>query len=241
MKIVGLISLKGGVGKSTLVVLCAQLLAERGFRVLIVDTDIQNSTTFKYDPTLTLANTKNLANVFMDSSKVLDNIETVAANIDLIPSAMNLIKFGTLPVKTLRLVLKKVESKYDFVLLDTAPAWDALVKTVYNASDLIISPVEPSEFNLKTVETMSETYDMEDDEKLPLWHILPCAFNLRVSRHAELLEQYKKQFPNTMDFVIPQTENVGKIVEGREFRKDSAAFKSLSESLNRLMDFVENK
>lgn len=239
MKTVSFLSLKGGVGKSTLAILIAFLLSYRKHKVLVIDLDIQNSTTYRFDKDLVLADTKNIAHVFMDPTKILDNIINVAPGIDLIPSSMNLIQFGTLPIKTLRLILKKLDGVYDFVVLDTAPSWDAIVRTAFEASSLIISPVEPSEFNLKTVRTMRDSYDMENEEKLNHWTIVPTNFNLSLVRHKELLKAYEEEFKNTSKIVIPATENVAKMVEGKELRKNTDAYKNLELSLEALINYIE--
>ena len=48
METITFASIKGGTGKSSLTILSANLLASRGFKVLVIDLDVQNSTTFYY-------------------------------------------------------------------------------------------------------------------------------------------------------------------------------------------------
>jgi len=239
LKTVASISLKGGVGKSSFVILCAMLLAERGKKVLVWDLDIQNSTTFRYDPELVLANEKNAARIFMEPGTLHENIVTVGDGVDLVPSSMNLAKFGTLPANTLKLILKKLRGVYDVVLIDTAPAWDAVVRSAFTAADILITPCEPSEFNQMNIAKMQEIYELEDDEKLERWHVIPTGFDLGMARHREILEKYRTNYGERITpFVVEACEDFPKLVEVRKVREWTGSFKRLMEQLNQVVDLI---
>ena len=65
MRVVTFSSLKGGVGKSSLTIQTANCLGAAGFKVLVIDMDLNNSVSSYYldDQTKELIGEKNIANV----------------------------------------------------------------------------------------------------------------------------------------------------------------------------------
>ena len=94
MNIVTFSSIKGGVGKSSHVILTANCLAAAGYKVLVIDMDLNNSTTFFYS-TKKLAQkqqTKNIAAAITRSETKLPDFvyKTGNQNLDIIPSSIYL-------------------------------------------------------------------------------------------------------------------------------------------------------
>ena len=143
-------SIKGGVGKSSVVLLLANNLASRGHKVLVIDMDLNNSITFYY--TMGVENAKEKCErqniVFAMTQTDLESniIQTKKSRIDLIPSSLGLCDIRDIEFRRLNKCISKLEG-YDFILIDTSPTYDNIVQNALYAADYIISPVEFSEFN----------------------------------------------------------------------------------------------
>lgn len=168
-KIVSLINMKGGVGKSTLTVnLAWHFAAYRNWlkKVLVVDLDPQfNASQYllgvdgykqiidESRPTvwdIFEAHTKipgaKVRNV--EPKDTVRNVTTVqgGGRLDLIPSRLELALTLKNPgTKALHLApaLKKLDGKYDLILIDCAPTESILSTAAYLSSDYILVPVKP--------------------------------------------------------------------------------------------------
>lgn len=166
-QVISIVSTKGGVGKTTLTANIAALLADFGFRVLMIDADVQPSLS-KYYP-LSHQASQGIVELMLGKSDD-ENIrhcisQTVYSNLDIVVS--NNIS-GDIQTKMQgrpdRAVLLKsklmhpVIRQYDFVLIDTQGAVGALQDAASFAADLLISPVMPE--TLSAREFLSGTYEM---------------------------------------------------------------------------------
>jgi chromosome partitioning protein len=168
-KTVSLINMKGGVGKSTLTVnLAWHFAAYRDWlkKVLVVDLDPQfNASQYL----LGVSGYKQIIDegrptmwdIFEAHTKIpgvkanpvepkatVRNVSTIqgGGRLDLIPSRLELaLSLKTPGTKALLLApaLKKLESKYDLILIDCPPTESILSTAAYLSSDYILVPVKP--------------------------------------------------------------------------------------------------
>lgn len=158
MKTVTFSAIKGGVGKSSLCILTANFLTAAGYRVLVADLDIQNSTSFYYLQDPAAADARNMARALTDgdlSGNIITGLFT-----DLIPASFNLIKLRAISEKTLPRIKEQL-SGYDYFLIDTPPTLDNIVLNAVNASDLVITPVYLSQFDWKSAAFYRDQIDLE--------------------------------------------------------------------------------
>jgi chromosome partitioning related protein ParA len=146
-KIYGIVSTKGGVGKTSLAANLGGILADMGQRVLLVDGDFQQtlSVYFKIrsqapfglkalvtraDPTDCISRTAidHLDIVLSDdpSGKLIDWFRESASNVYYLAAA-----------------LKKLDDHYDYVLIDSQGARGILQQSIILASDTLLSPIIP--------------------------------------------------------------------------------------------------
>ena len=137
---------KGGVGKSTTAQTLAIGLAQKKYKVLVVDLDPQcsTSTTFKVND-----KPNNIYDVLRGNCSINDAIYT-NNYIDLISSSLELInaddefKKGAYQYKMHKLVkeqLDKVKDKYNYIIIDTPPNLSLLTTNAIYSSDAVLIPM----------------------------------------------------------------------------------------------------
>ncbi len=160
---------KGGSGKSTTCSNVGAAMAAAGYRVLLLDGDMQcNLSLALLEEDVVLEYAKSARNLYygIKEQKDLSDyiISTPYENLDLIPSStlMSSIEFELFSKWQrefiLRKLLKKVKESgtYDFILMDAPPTLGAWVMNLLCASDYLIIPVEASPWGLFGLANMFE-------------------------------------------------------------------------------------
>ncbi len=149
-------SLKGGVGKSTLTILFSYLLKDLGKKILIVDMDPQNSITsyfFNYVHNVEIYNTYSMLKGGVSFNNCVGKIND---HIFIIPAHPILENFNLEPIDYKEIVLElRIEQnisayEFDYILLDTPPHRDFLVKNALNITDHIIIPVQVERWSIES-------------------------------------------------------------------------------------------
>uniref|UniRef100_UPI003C7E47EE ParA family protein n=1 Tax=Pseudomonas veronii TaxID=76761 RepID=UPI003C7E47EE len=149
MRVVSVVSTKGGVGKTTVTANLGGLLADAGLRVLLIDLDSQ-PTLSSYYALSQKANAGAYELVALNLTAPAQIFSrTVVAGLDLIISNDDQGQLGTLllhaPDGRLRLrnLLDNFRPGYDLLLIDTQGARSVLLEMAILASDLALSPITP--------------------------------------------------------------------------------------------------
>ncbi len=194
---------KGGVGKSTVSVSIAHGLALKKHRVLLVDTDDQGQDAFL----LGVKPPKGLAEVLSDDLPAKDAIFLARPNLWILAGgkALSAAKrdigrkdYGA--EQTLADALKPIEDQFDFIIIDTSPAWDTLtINTLFYASE-VLTPVS---LEALTINSLAEFVNRLESVKkfnksLDHAYILPTFHDGRVKKSAEILNQLKKHFSDKL-------------------------------------------
>jgi len=204
---------KGGVGKSTTCVNFAHYLALKGYRVLVVDTDSQATTTsmFGYMPDAQVTQEQTLL-PYLDSSEsslVYAVRKTYWPNIDLIPSCLALYEAEMAIAahlaaegdrakrleffSELKFGIETVSQHYDVVLLDSPPALGLISINVLFAGDALLVPTAPRMYDFtSTVQffRMVRNYISQiDTGKEYRWiSVLTTLFDQRLVSHKQFFE-----------------------------------------------------
>lgn len=188
MRVTAICNLKGGVAKSTTVInLGAVLARDYGKRVLLIDADCQCNTTefFGGNP-----EKGNVANVLRQASAEKDpgafaaqqiqsteteNIDLLAADDSLMDLDLTKAENGTADAAVLKKLVWAVRDRYDAVLIDCPPAFNAASAAALIAADDVVLPIKLDAFALRgMVNMMRQISNMRKlNPKLQVSGVLP--------------------------------------------------------------------
>lgn len=250
-------SMKGGCGKSTSTILTSRCLAKRGFKVLVVDLDLNNSSTIHFTSGIkdisSICEQKNIFEAlnrrFTSNYNVLNYVvHTRFENIDIIPSSLNLCDIRTIDTKQLKNILPV--DHYDFIIIDTAPTYDNHTISAYNAADYIFTPVQMDSFNLTTTKFLQVRLSMDHGEKINpsdnRWFLIssqwqPTMEQFNMSTQMQYANIFEHEYQNILQVKLPQTENIKKVLfAGESVNLDSRVTGNarLAQAYNDLCDML---
>ena len=152
---------KGGVGKTTTSAALAAGLAKKEKRVLAIDLDPQGNLGFSFGPDIENGNT--LFEALKGDVPIYDAIQR-KSGIDFIRS--NILLSGVAEVVKsekrellLKNLLAPVERFYDYIIIDTPPAFNVLTLNGYSAADYLIIPMSAEILSLVGLTQLRETYE----------------------------------------------------------------------------------
>ena len=208
------LNFKGGTGKSSLSSSYAYRLAERGYRVLVIDLDSQGHATKclgkeggEFE--------KTLHDVLIRKIPLEDvTVKTGMPNLSLVPAnlAMSTIDLALMPLAgrefRLRNALQGFTARYDFVVLDAPPSFGLLnLNALMAANDLII-PVLADFLSYDGLRLLFETVQgLEEDlsHQLENIFIVVNAFNQTFKIAREALDALRTHYADyLLDTVVRQ-------------------------------------
>lgn len=163
MQIVSVLSLKGGVGKTSVVLGLAGAAVSRGLASLVVDLDPQGNAT---SILRTHSNKKTVADVLANPTQAVVeealtpcDWEIGPGEVDVLAGHTNVIRYDSWTGQVFRPKLARALSHldgYDLVLIDCPPSLGALTREALAASDLALIVTTPSYFGARGVERAVE-------------------------------------------------------------------------------------
>lgn len=193
---------KGGVGKTTTTVTIGGLLAERGHRVLLIDTDPHASLTYYFgidSEELELSvyelfvRGKSISREEILQSLCPSGIE----GLDILPATMALATLDRAMGNQsgmgliLERAIRKISEEYEYVILDCPPVLGALMVNAIAACNRLLIPVQTEFLALKGLDRMLKTMDLIQSSQTKHYQftIIPTMYDKRT--RASLLT-YKK-------------------------------------------------
>ena len=168
-KVIAFANNKGGSGKSTTCANVGYGLSLEGYKVLLIDGDMQLNLSlsfFNEDEVLSFAaGEKNLYNAVREQKDLTDYIiHTPYEGLDLIPSStlMSSIEYELFTKWQREFILKKIlqniknGGEYDYILIDSPPTLGGWVMNILCAADYLLIPVEASPWGLFGLANMIE-------------------------------------------------------------------------------------
>ena len=190
---------KGGVGKTTTAVNLAAGLARQGKQVVLIDADTQGQAA----KALGCRPSSGLAEVVNGETDLDSALYPARPGLWLLSGGRSLaglkrmitrMDFGG--ERTIDEALSSLGSRFDYLLIDTAPGWDALTVNVLFFADAVLAPVS---LEIMTMQSLLEfSHSLSAIQKfrpeLELKYILPTFFDRRVKKSFEILPQLDGHF-----------------------------------------------
>ena len=256
---------KGGVGKTTITVNVAVALANRGYQVLIVDLDAQCNATNHISVTPAVELSYSVADFFDDYKRFDPNLallkdqQTRFNNVSLLPSskrigdaARNLQRNSPIPNEILSRILSRIESDYDFILVDCPPEIETLTFNALVAVNNFILPAQ-GQYSIEGFEKILDAMDSLDRINPELKILCPVLNFFKKNQLADknMKEQLEDEFSTVVlenrvihpeIVLIPQSAVFEQAAITKMSIYDLAASKSPAvAAINRIVDLLEQQ
>lgn len=251
MRVTAICNLKGGVAKSTTVINLGAILArDYGKRVLLIDADCQCNTTafFGGDP-----GKGNIAQILRGASGAEDpgayaaiaiqststsGIDLLAADDSLMDLDLTKAENGTADAAVLKKLVYAVLGRYDVVLIDCPPAFNAASAAALIAADDVVLPIKMDAFTLQGMgNMMRQIHNMRQiNPKLQIAGVLPTMWykdDLMTDSEAQLQKAGLRIYPHIrysrpvdkMTFAqVPLCVSSPRSGAGKDYRLFAAAY-----------------
>ena len=217
-------SIKGGVGRTNIVICLAKCLAAAGKRVLLIDSDLNNSLSFHFIKDETEMEKTQKYNIAAALSNETNNLRdyvlpTRTAGVDLIASTPYLADLRTLSERRLKCMIPTLYGAYDILIIDCPPTYDNIVLNAVNAADYNITPVLKDLFSYNAAAFLSGVLprDIQDFQN---WFVLINGYDKRFEeaksgRQNDFMELYRNRgFPLTpVETWLPWTSQIHLVVD----------------------------
>lgn len=181
---------KGGVGKTTSTCIAAVILAEAGYKVLVVDFDSQgNATSMLSGNSMYKYSGRTIMEAIREEAAA-DYVVPIKENLFLIPAEDKLATFSRYiytqkvgnPTRVLARTLAPIENDYDFIFVDVGPSLgDQMINGIVYV-DHIIAPVDHGAFSLEALDRFVEFIDETRGEGHTKAEVLGILMTMKDSR-----------------------------------------------------------
>jgi chromosome partitioning protein len=212
MKILAFYSIKGGVGKTSSAVNLAHTAARNGFRVLVWDLDPQGASSyyFRIKPKI-----KGGSKELIAGKRGLEGLikGTDFENLDLLPADFSFRNLDLVldakkkPTKQLKILLSPLDQEYDFIFLDCPPNISLLSEAVFEASNILLSPIIPTTLSLRTLEQLEKFIEENRLDKLVLIPFFSMA-DRRKKMHKNIMDSLTESRPDILTTAIPYASDI---------------------------------
>lgn len=201
MRVISIISLKGGVAKTTTSVNMAYILCRMGRRVLLIDNDKQGnaSKTFGlYDPD----DNDTVARIMLDrgldvreiikatpySETEKGTLDIITANMDLLEANLRtIVDTGRQQQTRFKKALAAVSDNYDYCIIDNAPDINMSIINALVVSDDLIIPIMIDQYSFDGLEILAEQIEQTREDFNPALTFRGCL--VTQYRRADVQEQ----------------------------------------------------
>ena len=198
---------KGGVGKTTTTVTLAGLLAQKGYKVLMIDLDPHGSLTsyFSYNPDSIDESVYSLFQKKISAKRTpLASMlcRTGINNIDLLPACTSLVSLDRQAgmTKGMGLIIKDAiepyNNHYEYVLIDCPPTLGILMINALAACEKLIIPVQTEFLAIKGLERILNTLKMivMSGKQCLDYVVVPTMFDRRTRASLDSLYQLQEEY-----------------------------------------------
>lgn len=212
-KVISIANQKGGVGKTTTAVNLSTILAKKGKKVLMLDTDPQGNATsgLGIDKNVNFS----VYDVIINDVEIENTIQqTIVKNLDVCPSNINLagaeVELVSMMSREHRLKEKidNQKDKYDYIIIDCPPSLGLITLNAFTASDSVLIPVQCEYYALEGLGQLLNTINLVKkhlNKDLMVEGALLTMFDIRTNLSNQVVKEVNKYFENKVyKTVIPR-------------------------------------
>ena len=212
-KVISVAKQKGGVGKTTTTVNLSTILAKKGKKVLLIDTDPQGNATSGLGITKEVE--LSVYDILVGDTEFDETIqETAIKNLSLCPANISLsgaeVELVSMMSREQRLKTKldPIKDRYDYILIDCPPALGLITLNAFTASDSVLIPVQCEYFALEGLGQLLNTVNLVKkhlNKNLEIEGALLTMYDARTNLSNQVVKEVKKYFENKVyKTVIPR-------------------------------------
>ena len=212
-KVISVANQKGGVGKTTTTVNLSTLLAKKGKKVLLIDTDPQGNATSGLGVTKELENSVYdilVGEIGFDETiqeTAIKNLKICPSNISLAGAEVELVSMMSREQR-LKTKLDVIKDQYDYILIDCPPSLGLITLNAFTASDSVLIPVQCEYFALEGLGQLLNTVNLVKkhlNKNLEIEGALLTMYDARTNLYNQVVKEVKKYFENKVyKTVIPR-------------------------------------
>ena len=213
-KVIAVSNQKGGVGKTTTTVNFSVGLAQRGYKVLLIDTDYQASCTVALGLEREFDN-KSIYAALVNLAPIQDCIiSSGRKNLDVIPSTQHLVgaEIELVSATEREFILTEkldvIRPLYDFIIIDCPPSLGIVPINSLMAADSVIIPLQCEFFGLEGLEMLLDTIKIIQKRLKPSLYvegILMTMFEDDSPLSLKMVSLMRTSFTNELfDTIIPR-------------------------------------
>jgi len=213
-RIISIANQKGGVGKSTTAINLSAALAEKGKKVLVIDSDPQGNTTSGLGVDKNAVE-NTIYDVYLGNDTINKCIvNTEYENLDLLPANVNFAaaEIELIGVEKKEYILRNetdyIKDSYDYVIIDCPPSLNLLTVNALTASDTVLVPVQCEYYALEGLSQLIHTINLVKERlnnDLEMEGVVFTMYDSRTNLSAQVVENVKENLEERVfDTLIPR-------------------------------------
>ena len=212
-KIISIANQKGGVGKTTTSINIAAILAKKGKKVLLIDTDPQGNATSgvgvnkeqEFSVYDVLVGEIEFEKTLQDTN--VKNLKVCPSNINLAGAEVELVSMMSREQR-LKEGLEQVKDKFDYIIIDCPPSLGLITLNAFTASDSVLIPVQCEYYALEGLGQLLNTINLVRkhlNKNLQIEGAVLTMYDVRTNLSNQVVKEVKRYFENKVyKTVIPR-------------------------------------